>query len=146
MKAIVFTTHGAPDVLSLRDVDVPAPKENQVLLRVRAVSLNPLDWHLVRGEPGFMKMMARGEYKAPGVDVAGDVVKVGGKVTQFRPGDAVFGSAWRACAEYVCTTEYKLVLKPARLTFEQAAAIPVAAYTSLYALCYYGRVRRGRAS
>jgi len=62
MKAIVFTTHGAPDVLSLRDVDVPAPKENQVLLRVRAVSLNPLDWHMVRGEPGLMKMMARGEH------------------------------------------------------------------------------------
>jgi NADPH:quinone reductase-like Zn-dependent oxidoreductase len=144
MKAIVFTEHGAPHVLSVREMEVPAPIENQVLLRVRAVSLNPLDWHLMRGEPGFMKMMARGKYKIPGVDVAGDVVKVGAKVTQFRPGDAVFASATRACAEYVCTADHRLVPKPARVSYEQAAAIPVAAYTSLYAVRRYGRVRPGR--
>jgi NADPH:quinone reductase-like Zn-dependent oxidoreductase len=114
-----------------------------VLLRMRAVSLNPLDWHLMRGEPGFMKMIARGKYKIPGVDIAGEVVKVGAKVTQFVPGDAVFGSALRACAEYVVTTEKKIVPKPRRLTFQQAAAIPVTAYTSLYALRHYGRVRPG---
>jgi NADPH:quinone reductase-like Zn-dependent oxidoreductase len=144
MKAIVFTEHGVPDVLSVRDLDVPVPKENEVLLRLRAVSLNPLDWHLMRGEPAFMKMLARGRYKIPGVDVAGDVVEVGAKVTEFHSGDAVFGSARRACAEYVCTGENKLVRKPAGLGFEQAAAIPVAAYTSLHALRRYGRVRPGQ--
>lgn len=144
MKAVAFAEHGSPDVLKLQDLEVPMPKDTQVLLRVRAASLNPLDWHLVRGEPALMKLMARGEHKIPGVDVAGEVVSVGAKVTQFRPGDAVFGSAWRACAEYVCTTEDKLVPKPARLSFEQAAAIPVAAYTSLYALRHYGQVRPGQ--
>jgi NADPH:quinone reductase-like Zn-dependent oxidoreductase len=144
MKAVVFTEHGSPDVLKVTDLEVPTPKDSQVRLRVRAASLNPLDWHLVRGEPALMKLMARGEHKIPGVDVAGEVVSVGAKVTQFRPGDAVFGSAWRACAEYVCTAEEKLVPKPARLSFEQAAAIPVAAYTSLYALRHYGQVQPGR--
>jgi NADPH:quinone reductase-like Zn-dependent oxidoreductase len=144
MKAIVYTEHGPPDVLKLADVEVPTPKEDQVLLRVRAVSLNPLDWHMVRAEPAFMRMMVRGDTKIPGVDVAGEVVKVGAKVTQCRPGDEVFGSAWRACAEYVCTSQEKLVQKPARLTYEQAAAIPVAAYTSLHALRRYGRVRSGQ--
>jgi len=141
----VFTEHGAPDVLTLADLDVPAPKENQVLLRVRAASLNPLDWHMVRGEPAFMKMMARGDKKVPGVDVSGEVITVGAKVTRFRPGDEVFGSAWRACAEYVCTGEKRLAPKPAQLTHEQAAAIPVAAYTSLHAMRHYGRVRPGQA-
>lgn len=144
MKAAVFTEHGPPDVLRLADVAAPVPKDDEVLLRVRAVSLNPLDWHVVRAEPAFLKMMAKGDQKIPGVDVAGQVERVGAKATQFKAGDEVFGSASRGCAEYVCTAETKLVPKPARLTFEQAAAIPVAAYTSLQALRDYARVQPGQ--
>lgn len=144
MKAIVYVQHGAPDVLKLTDVDVPVPKSNQVLVRVRAASLNPLDWHTMRGEPAFLKLMARGKQKIPGVDVAGVVEKVGDKVTQFRPGDEVFGSAWRACADFACTKADKLVAKPPQLTNEQAAAIPVAAYTALCAVRDYGRVQPGQ--
>jgi NADPH:quinone reductase-like Zn-dependent oxidoreductase len=141
MNAIVYTQHGPPDVLRLTDVNVPVPKPNEVCIKVRAVSLNPLDWHAVRGEPAFLKLMARGKQKIPGVDVAGVVASVGDKVTRFRPGDEVFGSAWGACAEFVCTSEEKIVAKPSRLTHEQAAAIPVAAYSATRALRDYGRVQ-----
>ena len=144
MKAIAYTEHGPPDVLALTDVPIPVPKDNQVLIRVRALALNPLDWHLMRGEPAFIKMMAGKAGGIPGVDVAGVVERVGARVTQFRPGDEVFGSAWRACAEYVCTAENKLVPKPARLTYEQAAAIPVAGCTALQALRDRGRLQPGQ--
>src|SRR5688572_24896016 len=144
MKAIVYTTHGSPDVLSLRDLDIPTPKPDQVLVSVRATSINPLDWHVIRGEPAFLKMMARGKERIPGVDVAGQVEQVGAKVKQFRPGDQVFGSAWRACAEYVCTSEKSLVLKPAAVSYEQAATIPIAGCTALQALRDHGRLQSGQ--
>src|SRR5688572_4291262 len=144
MKAIVYTEHGPPDVLKLADVSVPAPKKHQVLLRVRAASVNPLDWHVMRGEPSFLRLMARGKERIPGVDVAGQVEKVGANVTQFRPGDEVFGSAWGAFAQYVCGNEDSLVPKPAGLTYEQAAAIPVAACTAVQALRDQGRLQSGQ--
>jgi NADPH:quinone reductase-like Zn-dependent oxidoreductase len=145
MKAIVYTENGPPDVLKLTDVEVPVPKERQVLVRVRAASLNPLDWHIMRGEPSFLKMMGpKGKHKIPGVDVAGQVEKVGGKVAQFRPGDHVFGSAWGALADFVCGNENGLAPKPAALSHEQAAAIPVAGKTALQALRDHGRLQRGQ--
>jgi NADPH:quinone reductase-like Zn-dependent oxidoreductase len=99
MKAVRYTEHGPPDVLNLADVPVPVPKDRQLLVRIRAASINPLDWHTIRGEPSFLKMArpaAKGQ--TPGLDFAGQVEQVGGKVTHVRPGDEVFGTArgpWR---------------------------------------------------
>ena len=144
MNAITFTEHGSPDVLRLTTVDVPVPKEDQVLVKVRAASVNPLDWHVVRGEPSFLRMMARGPIRIPGYDVAGQVERVGTRVTRFRPGDEVFGAARRAFAEYACSTEQKLVRKPAGLSYEQAATIPVAGCTALQAVRDHGKLRPGQ--
>lgn len=145
MKAMVYTEHGPPDVLKLMEVEVPVPKERQVLVRVRAASVNPLDWHLLRGEPYFLRLIGRGaKERIPGVDVAGQVEKVGSNVTQFRPGDEVFGAARGAFAQYACGNQDRLVPKPAALTYEQAAAIPVAACTALQALRDHGRLQAGQ--
>lgn len=142
MKAVRYTEHGSPDVLTLSDVPVPTPKERQVLVRVRAAALNPLDWHLLRGEPSFLKMMkpaAKGQ--TPGLDFAGVVEQAGAKVTQVRSGDEVFGSAGGSLAEYAVAREKAIAPKPASLTFEQAAAIPVAGKTALQAIRDYGRLQ-----
>ena len=144
MRAIVYTEHGPPDVLKLIELPVPVPRDDQVLIRVRAASLNPLDWHLLRAEPAFLKMMAKKAAGIPGVDVAGVVERVGAKVTQFRPGDEVFGGAWRALAENACTGEGGLARKPARLSFEQAAAISCAGLTALQAVRDHGRTQPGQ--
>jgi NADPH:quinone reductase-like Zn-dependent oxidoreductase len=144
MKAIVYTEHGPPDVLKLTEVPVPVPKDDEVLIRVRAASLNPLDWHLLRAEPAFLKMMAKKAAGIPGVDVAGVVERVGAKVTQLRPGDDVCGGAWRALAECTCTAEDRLVRKPPRLSFEQAAAISCAGLTALQAVRDHGRTQPGQ--
>lgn len=145
MKAIVYTEHGPPDILKLTDVEVPVPKDRQVLVKVRAAGVNPLDWHLLRGEPSFLRLMGTGgKQRIPGNDVAGHVEKVGAKVTQFRAGDEVFGTGWGAFAEYVCATEDKLVPKPAAITWAHAAAIPVAACTALQALRDQGRLQTGQ--
>jgi NADPH:quinone reductase-like Zn-dependent oxidoreductase len=144
MKAIVYTQHGPPDILTLAQVDMPTPVRRQVLVRVRAAAVNPLDWHLIRGEPSFLRLMVRGARHIPGYDVAGQVERVGPEVTQFRPGDEVFGAARGAFADYACTTEDRLVRKPAALTFEQAATIPVAGCTALQGLRTHGRLRAGQ--
>src|SRR5687768_5635603 len=144
MKAIVYTTNGPPDVLSLAELETPSPKAHELLIKVRAASVNPLDWHLMRGEPRFLRFMARGNRRIPGLDVAGRVESVGTKVTQFRPGDAVFGSAVGAFAEYACGKERTLAAKPAGLGWEQAAAIPVGGCTALQALRDHGRVQPGQ--
>ncbi len=145
MKAIVHTKHGPPDVLKLTDVQMPEPEEHEVLVRVAAAGVNPLDWHVMRGEPYFLRLMERGaQQRIPGVDVAGRVQKVGANVTKFRAGDEVFGTARGAFAEYVCGNETRLLLKPAALTHEQAASIPVAACTALQALRDHGRVQAGQ--
>ncbi len=147
MKAIVYHDYGPPDVLRLADVDKPLPREQQVLVRIRAAAANPLDWHYVRGTPFLMRMdtgFRKPKDSTVGVDMAGVVVAVGSSVTQFKPGDAVFGTVNGAFAEYALTTEGRIAPKPANLTFEQAAAVPVAALTALQGLRDKGRIQPGQ--
>ena len=149
MKAVVYTNYGSPDVLEIRDVKKPVPNDDQVLVKVRAVSLNPLDWHYMEGTPYIMRAMGTGlrKPKSPrlGVDLAGQVEAVGKNVTQFKPGDEVFGTGGGAAfAEYVCARKIRLVLKPANITFEQAAAVPIAALTALQSLRDNGKVQPGQ--
>jgi NADPH:quinone reductase-like Zn-dependent oxidoreductase len=147
MKAIRYRRYGSPDVLTLEDVDQPAIDDDGVLVQVVATSANPLDWHFMRGQPYFMRMMSglrRPKSGRPGVDVAGRVVAVGKNVAEFRPGDEVFGGCDGAFAEYVRGAEKNFVPKPARLTLEQAAAIPIAGCTALQALRDHGHVQSGQ--
>jgi NADPH:quinone reductase-like Zn-dependent oxidoreductase len=146
MKAIVYHEYGSPDVLELKDIDKPVVNHDDVLVRVRAASVNPLDWHFMRGTPHIVRIMTgllKPKITRPGVDVAGVVEAVGSNVTQFHAGDEVFGACKGAFAEYVCTSEGDLVLKPANVTFEQAAAVPVAAFTSLQGLRDKGQIQPG---
>lgn len=147
MQAMVYHRYGSPDVLSLEEVPKPVAGDGEVLVRVRAASLNALDWHLLRGVPYIVRPTAgwrRPKRPIPGVDVAGTVEAVGAGVTRFAPGDAVFGEKGRSCAEYVVVKEAMLVAKPERLTFEQAAAIPAAGVTALQALRDKGGVQAGQ--
>jgi NADPH:quinone reductase-like Zn-dependent oxidoreductase len=130
MKAAVYTKGASGKVLEIRDIPQPTPTDNQVLLQVRAASVNPLDWRLKR--------------QRPGVDVAGEVVAVGAKVTKFKPGDAVFGVGKGAFAEYACASETTVVAKPEGITFEQAAAVPIAGLTALQGLRDKGRLQAGQ--
>ena len=143
MKAITHSEFGSPDVLRLAEVAKPTPAPGEILVRVRATSLNAADWHLLRGEPAVIKLMTgKPKDRIPGLDFAGEVEQVGANVKDLRPGDAVFGSGRRgALAEYVCVAETVAVRKPAALSFEQAAALPVAGVTALRALRDSGRVR-----
>ncbi len=151
MKAIVYHKYGAPDVLGLEEVGKPAPKDNEVLIKVHAVSVNDWDWGLLRGIPFANRIMAGilkpKKIKILGSDIAGRVVAVGRKVKQFQPGDEVYGDitscGWGGFAEYVCAREGALTLKPASMTFEQAAAIPQAAVLALQGL-HKGRIQPGQ--
>ena len=148
MKAIVRERYGPPDVLELRDVERPAIDDDSILVRVRAASINAYDWHMMRGRPSLVRIVAglrKPKSSAMGVDVAGQVEAVGKNVTQFRPGDEVFGSRSGSLAEYVRgTSQSFLVPKPARLTFEQAAAVPMAGTTALQGLRDKGQIRPGQ--
>ncbi|KKB33570.1 putative oxidoreductase, Zn-binding [Bacillus thermotolerans] len=138
MKAIVYHKYGSPDVLNLAEVDKPIPEDNQVLVKVHAASLNYGNLVLLKGEP-FLARFAFGllklKYSIPGGDIAGRVEAVGKEVTQFQPGQSVFGDlsgcGWGGLAEYVSVPEKALALKPENLTFEEAAAVPMAAVTAL---------------
>ena len=151
MKAIVYTKYGPPDVLQLKEVEKPTCKEDEVLVEVRAASANPADWHIMRGAP-FMARLVTGLLKPKnprlGADVAGRVEAVGRNVTQFQVGDDVFGElsldALGSFAEYVCAHEDALALKPAKMTFEQAAAVPLAAFTALQGLRDKGQIQPGQ--
>jgi len=146
MKAAVYTRYGPPDVVQITDVEKPAPKDNEVLIRVRAASVNPLDWHFMRGTPHIVRLGAglrRPKVTRLGVDLAGQVEAVGRNVTQCKSGDEVFGACRRAFAGYVCAVEGKLAPKPANLSFEDAAAVPVAALSALQGLRDKGRIQRG---
>jgi NADPH:quinone reductase-like Zn-dependent oxidoreductase len=147
MRAIVYAEYGPPDVLRFTEVATPTPKDDEVLIRVRAASVNPLDWRLMRGKPALVRLMTGGLRKPrltrPGVDVAGQVEAVGRNVTQFKPGDEVFGVCRGALADYACATEDGLALKPANISFEEAAAVPVAALSALQGLRDKGRIQRG---
>ncbi len=145
MKAIVRERYGSPDVLKLRDIDRPVIDDDGVLVRVRAASINAYDWHMMRGSPSLVRLMAglrRPKSTAMGVDLAGEIEAVGKNVTEFRPGDEVFGQRVGALAEYVRgTAKSFLVPKPAGLTFEQAAAVPMAASTALQGLRDKGQIK-----
>jgi NADPH:quinone reductase-like Zn-dependent oxidoreductase len=147
VKAIRYHRYGGPEVLELQDVDMPAIGDDDVLIRVRAASVNPLDWHTMRGVPYVVRATAglsRPKTNALGTDVAGHVEAVGSKVTQFQPGDEVFGTTRGSFAQYVTARQDAAVMaKPANLTFEQAAAVPVSAFTALQALRDKGRIQPG---
>jgi NADPH:quinone reductase-like Zn-dependent oxidoreductase len=151
MKAIVYTEYGPPDVLQLKEVEKPTPREDEVLMEVHAASVVWADVALVTGEP-FMARLSSGlrkpKYKIPGIDVAGRVDAIGRNVTQFQPGDEVFGdlyeSGYGGFAEYARAREDALALKPANLTFEEAAAVPQAAVVALQGLRDKGQIQPGQ--
>ena len=147
MKAIVFERYGAPDVLELRELDTPHANDDQVLVRVRAASVNPIDWHRLRGQPLFVRGsegFRRPKNTGLGADVCGTVEQVGRDVSALKPGDEVFGMSIRTLAEYAAVAADGLVAKPANLTFEQAAAVPLAALTAAQALRRAGELEPGR--
>ena len=148
MKAIVYSDYGLSN-LKLENIEKPVPNDDQILVKVRAASINPYDWHFVEGTPYIMRMMGVGLRKPKdiqlGVDFAGTVEAVGKNVTQFKPGDEVFGGRGGAFAEYVCRrAEGAVALKPANLTFEQAASVNIAGITALQALRDKGKVQPGQ--
>ncbi len=147
MKAAMYTGYGSPDVIHIANVEKPVPTDNEVSIKVRAASVNPLDAHLMKGQP-YIARLAFGLRKPKdpraGRDVAGQVDAVGRGVTQFRPGDEVFGVCPGAFAEYACASESKLAIKPGNVTFEQAASAPVAALTALQGLRDKGKVQPGQ--
>ncbi len=151
MKAIVHTEYGSPDVLHLKEVEKPIPKDDEVLVKVYAASVNAAESHMVRGKPFLLRLMIGAILKPkktiPGAAIAGRVEAIGRNVKQFQPGDEVFGDlsecGWGAFAEYVCAREDALVLKPANTTFETAAAVPLAAVTALQGL-RKGQIRSGQ--
>jgi NADPH:quinone reductase-like Zn-dependent oxidoreductase len=148
MMALVFRQYGGPEVLRVEEIEKPSPKADELLIRVHAAALNPLDWHRMRGEPYPMRLMGQGVGRPRlvrlGVDVAGTVEAIGSQVRRFRVGDEVFGTADGAVADYVTSTEVGIALKPANSTFEQAAAVPVAALTALQALRDKGQLKAGQ--
>jgi NADPH:quinone reductase-like Zn-dependent oxidoreductase len=147
MKAIVQDRYGPPDVLELRDVDDPVPADGEVLVRVRAAGVGPDVWHLMTGLPYMVRAMGYGlrkpKSRVRGGDVAGRVESVGGGVTAFQPGDEVFGIADGSFAELTCARADKLAPRPANLSFEQAAAVPISGLTALQGLRDQGQVRAG---
>ncbi|KPJ96582.1 MAG: alcohol dehydrogenase [Gammaproteobacteria bacterium SG8_11] len=150
MKAIVYTKYGPPEVLQLKEVEIPTPKDNEVLVKIHAVSINDWDWGLLQGIP-FINRMLNGllkpKKKILGSDIAGRVEAVGKNVEQFQPGDEVFGDLtgdWGGFAEYVCARENALALKPASMTFEEAAAIPQAAMLAVQGLRDKGQIQPGQ--
>jgi NADPH:quinone reductase-like Zn-dependent oxidoreductase len=148
MRAIVRNTYGSPDVLELQEIEKPGVTDDEVLVRVRAASLNPADWYGVTGTPyvGRAEMgLRKPKSDRVGVDFAGTVEAVGKDVTQFRPGDEVFGGRTGAFAEYVAVREDRaVVLKPDNMTFEQAASVPIAAITALQGLRDKGNIQTGQ--
>jgi NADPH:quinone reductase-like Zn-dependent oxidoreductase len=153
MKAIVYTEYGQPDdVLELREVEKPTPKDDEVLVKVHAASVNYSEWAFVRGKPFLVRLMWSGllkpKYKIPGADVAGQVEAVGDNIKQFQPGDEVFGElglfGLGAFAEYVTVPENALVLKPTNISFEEAAAVPYTAITALRGLRNNGQIQPGQ--
>jgi NADPH:quinone reductase-like Zn-dependent oxidoreductase len=153
MKAVVCTRYGAPEkVLRLEELERPAPKDDEVLIRIRASSINSRDWRLMRADPFFIRFMVGGllapKYRILGIDAAGVVEAAGSAVTRFRPGDEVFGGLSRyggkAFAEYACAAEGEIAPKPEGFTFEQAAAVPAAALTALQGLRDKGNIQSGQ--
>ncbi len=148
MKAILFTKYGPPELLQFKEVEKPTPMDNQVLVKVHAASVNARDWRPFTLPPILVRLVDGGLLKSKnttlGVDLAGRVEAVGRNVKQFQPGDEVFGVAPGAFAEYACAAENKLALKPANLSFEAAAAVPLASFTALQGLRDRGQIQAGQ--
>ena len=152
MKAIVYTKYGSPDVLQFKEVEKPAPGDNEVLVKIYAAAVNSADLHLLRADPFLVRLMAGGllkpKFKVLGADIAGRVEAVGKNIKQFQPGEAVFGDisacGWGGFAEYACASENVLALKPANVSFEEAAAVPMAGITALQGLRDKGQIQPGQ--
>ncbi len=151
MKAIIYTKYGSPDVLEFKEVAKPTPNDDEVLIKVIAVSVNAADLHLLRADPFLIRLssgLLKPKNKILGSDIAGRVEAVGRNVQQFEPGDEVFGDisagGWGGFAEYACARADALVLKPANISFEEAAAVPMAAVTALQGLRDKGKIRSGQ--
>jgi NADPH:quinone reductase-like Zn-dependent oxidoreductase len=149
MKAVVYKKYGSPDVLQIEEIEKPAPDENQVLVKIHAASVNAYDWHFLTADIFLIRLMGGGLLKPKntrlGADIAGRVEAVGRNVKQFRPNDEVFGDIGHGgFAEYACAPESRLALKPANLSFEEAAAVPMAALTALQGLRDEGQIHPGQ--
>src|SRR5215469_11512263 len=148
MKAIVYHRYGSPDVLKCEEIEKPAVGDDEVLLRVRAASVNPADWHLMEGKPFLLRLSGLGLLQPKdmrlGRDVAGQVEAVGKNITKFKPGDAVFGACPGAFAQYACASESSLAMKPDSVTFEQAGSVAIAALTALQGLRDKGKIQPGQ--
>jgi len=148
MKAIVYHKYGSPDVLELKEVEKPTPKDDEVLIKVHAASVNAYDWHFLTADIFLIRLMGGGLLKPKdtrlGADIAGRVEAVGRNVKQFQPGDEVFGMVRGGFAEYTCSPENALALKPSTLSFEGAAAVPMAAVTALQGLRDTGQIQPGQ--
>ncbi|HZJ51687.1 MAG TPA: NAD(P)-dependent alcohol dehydrogenase, partial [Actinomycetota bacterium] len=150
MKAFISEKYGPPETLRLAEVEKPAPDADEVLVKVRATSVNAADWHSMRGKPLFSRAtlgLLRPKHKILGVDIAGQVEAVGGGVTRFKPGDEVYANllyrGYGGFAEYVSVPVEVMSLKPANLSFEEAAAVPMAAVTALQGLRHHGEIQPG---
>jgi NADPH:quinone reductase-like Zn-dependent oxidoreductase len=151
MRAFMYEKYGPPETLRMAEVEKPAPDAHEVLVKVMAVSVNPVDWHSMRAKPLFSRLtlgLLRPKHKILGVDIAGRVETVGGGVTRFKPGDEVYANlldhGYCGFAEYVSVPADALSLKPANLSFEEAAAVPMAAVTALQGLRHHGDIRPGQ--
>ncbi len=147
MKAVVYCDYGTTDVLKVMDIPKPTPKDNQVLVRVHATSVNPYDWHFVRGTPYVMRLgigLRKPKDTRIGVDFSGTVEAVGKDVTQFKPGNEVFGGKGGAFAQYICISEKSVALKPANITFEEAGTLQIAAMTALQGLRNKAKIQPGQ--
>jgi NADPH:quinone reductase-like Zn-dependent oxidoreductase len=151
MKAFIYERYGPPETLRMAEVDKPTPNANQVLVKVLAVSVNAADWHVLRGKPLFSRAtlgLLRPKHQLLGVDIAGQVEAVGGGVTRFQPGDEVYANlldhGYGGFADYVAVPVGVMSLKPAQLSFEEAAAVPMAATTALQGLGHHGELRPGQ--
>lgn len=151
MKAIVYTEYGSPDVLHYQEVPQPTPGDNEVLIKVHAVAANSADLHMLRADPFLIRLssgLLRPKSHVLGADIAGEVETVGRNVTRLKPGDQVFGDisacAWGGFAEYVCAGQDAVMLKPSNLSYEEAAAVPMAAVTALQGLRGKGKIQAGQ--
>jgi len=147
MKAMVYYEYGSPDVLKLKEIEKPVPNDDEVLVKVHAAAVTPLDWHFLTGTPYVARIMA-GLFKPKnnilGIDMAGRIEAVGKNIKQFKPGDEVFGRCSGGYAEYACAPVTELYLKPTGMSFEKAAAIPLSAFTALTCLCDLGQMKSGQ--
>jgi 2-desacetyl-2-hydroxyethyl bacteriochlorophyllide A dehydrogenase len=147
LKAMIYTKYGLPDVLQLKDIEKPIPKDNEILIKVHAASLNQYDLHYLTGTPFFIRLTGAGlikpKHRVLGADIAGQVETIGRSVKQFKPGDEVFGEgSFGGFAEYVCVPENRFIMRPSNLTLEEAAAVPMAALTALQGLRNKGKIQK----